>query len=293
MELKIKIDKKLFITFASKEMDPDQKIDYILIDMSYFIFYRYFALVRWWKHAKPDNPLDLTKIGENKEFVEKFEKTFQDKIKEVPKKLKLKRVKYMIGKDCGREKIWRNDICGFYKANRVNDDEFMVGIFFEKAYKILEKEKMAILYHPKLEADDCIALTTKYLLSKNENNFIYIIANDMDYLQLIQEKVMIINLKYKNLAENKNWSGNGEKDLFCKIVMGDKSDNIPSIFEKCGPKTALKCYEDKEYFKRKLENEEISSHFLKNKRLIDFNEIPEELKIEFLEFLNSTLSSPH
>ena len=36
--------------------------------------------------------------------------------------------------------------------------------------------------------------------------------------------------------------------------MGDKSDNIPSAFPKCGPKTALKCAEDPEFFKKKMDN---------------------------------------
>ena len=28
--------------------------NYILIDLSYFIFYRYFALIQWWKMAKQE-----------------------------------------------------------------------------------------------------------------------------------------------------------------------------------------------------------------------------------------------
>jgi len=43
------------------------------------------------------------------------------------------------------------------------------------------------------------------------------------------------------------------KTYFVKIVMGDKSDNINSIFKKCGIKTALKYYEDEKLFQDKLE----------------------------------------
>ena len=50
----------------------------ILIDLSYFIFYRYYALIGWWKLAKPDD--DLGNPIENEVFVEKFKKTFIDKI---------------------------------------------------------------------------------------------------------------------------------------------------------------------------------------------------------------------
>ena len=50
----------------------------------------------------------------------------------------------------------------------------------------------------------------------------------------------IINLQYKDLTMSKKWSGNAVLDLFCKIVKGDKSDNIPALFKNCGPKTAIK-----------------------------------------------------
>ena len=39
----------------------------ILIDISYYIFYRYYALHSWWKLAKPDE--ELVVPFENEEFV--------------------------------------------------------------------------------------------------------------------------------------------------------------------------------------------------------------------------------
>ena len=30
---------------------------FLLIDGSYFMFYRYFALLQWWKHSHPDEPV--------------------------------------------------------------------------------------------------------------------------------------------------------------------------------------------------------------------------------------------
>ena len=63
--------------------------------------------------------------------------------------------------------------------------------------------------------------------------------------------------------------------------MGDKSDNIPSIFPKCGIKTAIKCYDNKEYFNDKLKDKAILDNFNRNKKLVDFNEIPTNLKKGF------------
>ena len=62
-------------------------MNYLLLDTSYIIFYRYFALLQWWKLAKkdiqlPENP------SESPEFVEKFTKLFLEQINTIKKKTK-------------------------------------------------------------------------------------------------------------------------------------------------------------------------------------------------------------
>ena len=93
--------------------------EFLLIDGSYYIFYRYHALIQWWKHANsdvplPDNPCD------SEEFIEKFKKIFISKISEIKKKLKLKNPMIMVAQDCPRENIWRNKIFPHYKKQRKN-----------------------------------------------------------------------------------------------------------------------------------------------------------------------------
>ena len=68
--------------------------------------------------------------------------------------------------------------------------------------------------------------------------------------------------------------------------MGDKSDDIPSVFTKCGPKTALKYFEDKVAFEEQLKRENAYERYQQNKKLIDFNEIPDDLVLEFMENLS-------
>ena len=258
----------------------DASKNYILIDTSYFIFYRYYALIGWWKLAKPETILGNP--FENTEFVEKFEKTFKDKLLEIPKKLKIKKYTILAGLDCPRLKIWRHSLYNKYKENRVYDDAFLGGPFFALGIRLLKEMNIPTLSHPVLEADDCNALTTMYILAQNPETKVVIIANDMDYLQLVGPRVKIINLKYKDLTESKKWTGNAEQDLFCKIVIGDKSDDIPSVFKKCGPKTALKYFEDKVAFEEQLKRENAYERYYQNKKLVDFNEIPEDLALEFM-----------
>ena len=110
-----------------------------------------------------------------------------------------------------------------YKENRDTDD-FEGGPFFKMAYDELFKQCGidTILSYDKLEADDCIAITTKEVLKKYPDAEIYIITSDMDYLQLMRENVHIYNLKYKLLCDSKTAFPDPEKNLFCKIVMGDR-----------------------------------------------------------------------
>jgi uncharacterized protein YxeA len=65
--------------------------------------------------------------------------------------------------------------------------------------------------------------------------------------------------------------------------MGDVSDNITSVFPKCGPKTALKYFNNKELFETNLIKLNLQEKYKLNKTLVDFNEIPSELIDEFIE----------
>ena len=154
----------------------------ILIDISYYIFYRYYAVHSWWKLAKPDE--ELTIPYENEEFVKKFKNTFVEKINEIPKKLKIHKeaFKILAGKDCPRNTIWRHNLIKKnydmkeYKENRIYDDTFMGGPFFKLGLELVEAMKIPILSNETFEADDCIAISTKYLKQIPEHN-IYIIAH--------------------------------------------------------------------------------------------------------------------
>jgi len=266
---------------------------YIFIDGSYFCFYRYCSLLTWWKNAFPEE-LDVLKDPyQNQVFVDKFKKIFIETVRNLKKNLSIdKQIEpiIIVGKDCKRADIWRNELFPGYKGTRSNgpDDGFMGGPFFKMVYDeqlFIKGGASHILKHPTLEADDCIALSTKHLLTTEPNCNIYIITSDKDYLQLAEPRVHLYNLAFKKLTEQKTCTGNAECDLFLKIVTGDPSDNIPSVFPKCGPKTALKYFENRELFEKKLlEAEAYQKQYELNKTIIDFNNIPENLVEDFMSF---------
>jgi 5'-3' exonuclease len=141
-----------------------------------------------------------------------------------------------------------------------------------------------VLKHPHLEADDCIALSVKHLLHRYTNSEnecacqIYIITSDHDYLQLAGPNVHIYNLAYKNIAETKGSTGGSKVDL-----------DIPSVFPKCGPKTAQKCIDSPDFFKKKIsENpDQYMKQYELNRLLVDFNSIPAKHVEEFMETIQT------
>lgn len=262
----------------------EKQTDWLLIDGSYYVFYRFYALISWYKLAKQE---ELPEPIENNDFVEKFKSTFIAKIKEIQKKLKLKDPYILVGRDCPREKIWRMKYLSSYKKNRVYDDSFKGGPFFKLTYsEELFKKSGAhkILMYPELEADDCLAIISNKILKTFPNANINIITSDMDYLQLACDNIKLYDLKYKNLCDRKSSFKDAEKDLFVKIITGDKSDNIKGVFKKCGPKTACKYFENRELFEKKLKEEEgAMERYLLNSKIIDFRQIPEDLIEGFLK----------
>ena len=267
---------------------------FIYIDGSYFCFYRYHSLLTWWKNAYPEELDALLDPYQNEKFVDKFKKTFVEHIRRIPAKLNLDKTQspiIIVGKDCKREHIWRNQLFPKYKANRAHgaEDGFMGGPFFKMAYEdnlFIQGGASVILQHPKLEADDCIAISVRQALHNPSCN-IYIITSDKDYLQLAQDRVHLYNLAFKKLTDQKSCTGNAECDLFCKILTGDVSDNIPSVFPKCGPKTALKYFKNRDLLDKKLQESEVYKNAYElNRQLIDFRNIPAEL---VQEFINNTV----
>lgn len=261
----------------------NKKIPLVLIDGSYFVFHRYYALLSWYKIAKKDIPEDPSICPE---FVEKFKSTFPKKIKEMLRKVGIKKKDeyyIMVAKDCPRQNIWRNKHINAYKANR-DYSNFHGKLFFKMAYDELFENSgvYKTLYHDKLEADDCIALIIKEYRENYQNVFQpIIITADHDYMQLIDDDIKIYTLKYKELRTQKNSTYNCKCDLFLKIILGDKSDNIEPVFARCGKKLALQLWNDQKSFLLKLRDEKCIEKYKRNKKIIDFNEIPKHLQIEF------------
>ena len=137
------------------------------------------------------------------------------------------------------------------------------------------------------EGDDVIATTIMRL----RDNYVgmVLIASDHDFLQI--DGLREFDLFGKEAKRDLGGEIVSAKDyLVGKILMGDRSDNIQQVFFRCGPKTALKWTKDKDALKKTLkEDHSLAARYLLNKKMIDFNSIPQELSDKILESVNTAL----
>lgn len=137
------------------------------------------------------------------------------------------------------------------------------------------------------EGDDVIATTIMHL----RDNYVgmVLIASDHDFLQI--DGLREFDLFGKEAKRDLGGEIVSAKDyLVGKILMGDRSDNIQQVFLRCGPKTALKWTKDKDALKKTLkEDHSLAARYLLNKKMIDFNSIPQELSDKILESVNAAL----
>ena len=133
---------------------------------------------------------------------------------------------------------------------------------------------MKSIYSDRLEGDDIVYLTHKYLKPKIASKII-IITNDNDFLQLIDRNVLVFNMQLKEL-KNRGYR-DAIVDLNFKAIYGDKSDNIPKI----GPCIT----KEKAIALAQLSKTELNSYLIDNNlmdnyefnmNLISFENIPQK-----------------
>jgi 5'-3' exonuclease len=180
----------------------------------------------------------------------------------------------------------RNNISENYKSDRVDlSIKTNFKPTFEYTYEklipsIIEENKNVFkLKINNTEADDIIACITMFYKDKNPDQVIQIVSGDTDFLQLGRSNVKFINYKSKKYIEIDNTEAT--KLLNNKIILGDKSDNISSIFPT--EKKELSAAKRKDILNDKkllelylFENPKIKKKYEVNQQMIDFNFIPKK-----------------
>ena len=138
----------------------------------------------------------------------------------------------------------------------------------------LPKLELKSIYSDRLEGDDIVYLTHKYLKPKIASKII-IITNDNDFLQLVDKNVLVFNMQFKELK--KRGYDDANVDLNFKAIYGDKSDNIPKIGSGITKEKALMLSNMQDDERDKYIKEcGYQDKFILNMMLISFENIPKE-----------------
>jgi 5'-3' exonuclease len=256
----------------------------LLIDLSYCVFYRYFATYFWYK--KQDGFKEDKSPLEDNNFIEKYDKMFEKMLVGLQKKFEVPWSLVFFAKDCPREQIWRMKHFPAYKQARDEGRlaQFEKNIFVHTIAKLLPKlqdeyKGCHILDIDHLEGDDLIAGFKKLYRQQHPQREIYIIANDNDFLQLLDDWTLVQNLQGMDLKNRMDCKPS--EYLERKIIRGDVSDNIPSIAKKVGEKTAEKLAINGEALEALFtKNPEAKTQYELNKLLIAFESVPQNYQAQ-------------
>ena len=260
---------------------------------------RWYSLARKdeFKKYKDDNSYDWF---QNVEFMEKYEKMYFESFENLLTRKVVHKSTVIFCQDASQSTLWRHKLVKSekledqYKGERPDlDSKYNFRNVFRYTYQKMipssKKEKPYPIYQLKFdetEADDIIATICMYYQKKNPEQEIIIVSGDDDFTQLGRTNVSILNYRKKKLITFED--GECEDKLRLKIIMGDKSDNIPSIFPKSRKEVNLKTRKAVkesmiEMVKFLDENPLIKKKFKLNEKLIDFRKIPKKIQNPILK----------
>jgi hypothetical protein len=210
---------------------------------------------------------------------------------------------------CDSKNSWRKDWFPYYKASRKKareDSAINWKIVFESIDTIKqeldEHFPYKVVYGDRAEADDVIAVVVKYL---QENEL------DGNVLDQQPQKIMIVSAdkdfkqlqSYNNVEQYSPLLGKkiseSRPDLYLRehIIRGDTGDGVPNIFSDddtfVGGKRQKPIRQEKleKWLEAEgtsfIEDDVVLRNWHRNKRMVDFAEIPEEVQSSILERYNS------
>jgi hypothetical protein len=236
---------------------PDFTQPFMLVDVSYTTFYKFYALKSWYMLAhKGDAEAEAIKANpaykwtDNPAFMEKYKLLYIEQLIKISKKYKIPFTNIVFATDCRQSDIWRHQYMGEYKATRAEShrkqgfiDYSIFSITRELIAEFCNTNNTTVFSHPNAEADDVIFALTQFIKGKvpappQSLSPIYIIASDADYIQICSNDAPVVRLL--NMKGDPIEFEDSKIHLINKILLGDSSDNIMAchITEKLRPPKA-------------------------------------------------------
>jgi 5'-3' exonuclease len=206
------------------------------------------------EHVTPENPratmivdgLNLCFRWKHTPNYNNYREEFIRTVRSLASSYKCERI--IIAADWGSS-TYRKEICDLYKADRKEkykdqtDEEREAFLEFFNEYEATMEEAsqvFTVLRYKGVEADDIAAYLVK---NRNEFNLedIWLISSDGDWDLLVNEDTSRFTWRTRKEITVDNWGDHydvtPEQFICYKVLMGDKSDNIPGV-KGVGPKRA-------------------------------------------------------
>lgn len=249
---------------------------FLVIDGSYFVFHRFFALANWYKLHNPLKEFKPEGVFEDREFMDKYDKLFGENVQKLMKRHQVAdEGDVLFVEDCPRHAIWRNSLFDAYKKSR-KPSTINPQMFKHSLHALAPMLGLRVVSYPCAEADDIAYVIGTDIA--HSGNSVTVITNDNDYLQMCDgETIEVYNIQGIDLSSR--LKGLSPSDyLKYKILVGDKSDNIPGAIPAVGPKRAMDLLRDEAKLQRILEsNPDHMARFNTNNTLMNFKMIPADL----------------
>ncbi len=160
--------------FIQNKLKLDKSI--LLVDTSYWVYYRFFALRNWYKNANPtiDTSSETFNWLEDKQFMEKYEKLFLESLYTITVKYNVPMCNIVFCIDCPYKDIWRYELNSEYKGTRIdthkrnnfNSFEIFNVVKDNIIPKLQAKYKLSSVMVSKCEADDVVGNLAPFLEDK-------------------------------------------------------------------------------------------------------------------------------
>lgn len=204
---------------------------------------------------------------------------------------------------------WRRDYYPQYKfKRRQSREEDKSSIDWNEVFQILNKVRdelvehfpYKVVYVPGVEADDIIGTLVEETQEFGKHDDVMIVSADKDFIQLQKyNNVRQYSPMTKKFVQEKN----PRQYIMEHIFKGDSGDGVPNVLshddvfvkgERQKPVTKKKI----EHWMENVENlrdamgEEVYRNYIRNKKLIDLSEIPEDIKQNIINTYESAKVAP-
>ena len=226
------------------------------------------------------------------------------------------RVDTVIARDAHGSTSFRRRIYPEYKmqrgAERASQNDFNHWKIFDHMYstiypQLLPRDCTYTIMHPEAEGDDVIASIIQSDFVRKRYRWVILISSDHDFCQLhrpenhlrqfsMDGEEVKCEFKFESKGRKSAIPISADMAMMLKIITGDKSDNIPGIKYRFGPKTAYKLLSEgdgKQNLQDLLDKDPaVKVAFNRNRKLIAFSEIPAKLQQEIVVDLRKKMGEP-